>query len=1219
LSNFPILWVACAVFFLGFEASADAADFHVNSVADKVDATPGDGVCSTGSRVDGTTSECTLRAALDEVNALSKANPHKSYSIAIAAGTYSLTTAEPCLYQYGDVIGYLSRPSTALCITGDVTLVGAGAATTVINGGFTDRILYVSKGQTVAVNNVTLQGGVQTGGALDGGGGGINNQGSLSVANDVFTQNRSESGGGAIYSVGDLVVTGCTFAGNTGSAIFVGPSSTLPRTSIDLAYFTGNSDNLGFTGAAVLAYSGTLQISNSTLSGNAANKQAIVAAYNIPTTITNSTISFNTMGDSETIVSGGSGSALTLNNDTIYGNTSTGVGIAGVFADDLTLANTILAANGSSDCNVAHFTNLGHNLIGTADLLGQCLGGNNSTTLIGVDPKLGPLQIDGGILPTQTPLLGSPIIGKGSSAKPGSNVAGACTALDERGFVRAQHGSCTIGAAEALLGLQIVNVIPNTGGSGGVATLVIHGSGFVQGSTVTLQKNGQPDLIPAQTRIALDQTSIAVMLNLTAAAAGTYNVVIATPAGGSAVLAGAFTVQSGGAPNLYAYVFGSVAARKANPAFYSVAYGNKGNRDAYLVPLTLSLPGDFTASILGQVLPPPMAPGQATRDFTYVPVEVNPYSAAGFYNVPLIIPVIPAGSEAVLTFSMTPPENAAEATLYRFNANLGDPYGTSVSGALDANSLSQFVAGAQSYAQTYLGVTPSTEDVAKMSDYASAQLAGVVSVGEQALLDSAEGRPVFFSNAQLSIDVATYGAGLHSGGMASALKLPSTAHFVARQLESGAAPGSQNCAPGAVMLPGTTCNPDPTPVPSPGGPKPDGKIDRDDCAKELRHHVSVDGKSCVPDNPKGCGFLPNPFVPSNPDCGSFPIRASRDPNEKAGPLGLADAHFTSADNPFSYSIEFENSPSANGAAQSVTVTDALDLARFDLSTFRLGPISFGQFAVTPPAGVTAYAAALDLRPIDNVIVTIQASLDKSTGIATWHFTSLDPATMQLTTDANAGFLPPDTAPPAGIGHVTFSVNTLSSVPDGQICNTANIVFDANPAIATAAFCNTKDTSAPASHVLPLPSSTVNPTFTVSWTGADAGSGIDDYTVYVSDNLGAFKPLVTATAATSRQYTGVVGHQYGFYSLATDRLGKTEAAKKIAEASTSVVSSGRLTGDVNGDGVVNCADLMLVKAAFGSKTGQAAYDINADINGDGIVNIVDLATVARAIPVGVACH
>ena len=69
----------------------------------------------------------------------------------------------------------------------------------------------------------------------------------------------------------------------------------------------------------------------------------------------------------------------------------------------------------------------------------------------------------------------------------------------------------------------------------------------------------------------------------------------------------------------------------------------------------------------------------------------------------------------------------------------------------------------------------------------------------------------------------------------------------------------------------------------------------------------------------------------------------------------------------------------------------------------------------------------------------------------------------------------------------------------------------------------------------------------------------------------------------------------------------------------VVSSGPLLGDVNGDGVVNCADLAIIKAAFGKKTGQPGFDSRADVNKDGVVNILDLSAEARLMPAGTTCN
>jgi hypothetical protein len=75
-------------------------------------------------------------------------------------------------------------------------------------------------------------------------------------------------------------------------------------------------------------------------------------------------------------------------------------------------------------------------------------------------------------------------------------------------------------------------------------------------------------------------------------------------------------------------------------------------------------------------------------------------------------------------------------------------------------------------------------------------------------------------------------------------------------------------------------------------------------------------------------------------------------------------------------------------------------------------------------------------------------------------------------------------------------------------------------------------------------------------------------------------------------------------LLTDSAGET-FVPRIENAE--ITESTGLKEDVNGDGTVNIADLVLVAGALG-KTGQNA----ADVNGDGTVNIADLVLVAGAL-------
>ncbi len=95
-------------------------------------------------------------------------------------------------------------------------------------------------------------------------------------------------------------------------------------------------------------------------------------------------------------------------------------------------------------------------------------------------------------------------------------------------------------------------------------------------------------------------------------------------------------------------------------------------------------------------------------------------------------------------------------------------------------------------------------------------------------------------------------------------------------------------------------------------------------------------------------------------------------------------------------------------------------------------------------------------------------------------------------------------------------------------------------------------------VLPTSSVTALPAFspgrlTVSWSGTDnaGGSGINSYSVFVSDNGGPFKSIETNTTATSTTFTGQNGHTYGFYSIATDKAGNVQSTPSSAQTTTTV--------------------------------------------------------------------
>ncbi len=280
------------------------------------------------------------------------------------------------------------------------------------------------------------------------------------------------------------------------------------------------------------------------------------------------------------------------------------------------------------------------------------------------------------------------------------------------------------------------------------------------------------------------------------------------------------------------------------------------------------------------------------------------------------------------------------------------------------------------------------------------------------------------------------------------------------------------------------------------------------------------------------------------------IKVSGDPNEKDGPQGGGTQHFTTGKEPLRYVISFENVPTATAPAQTVVITDQLDTLKVDLSTVSLGVVGFSNYGAAPPSGLSSYTTDIDLRPAKNLIARINGQLDKNTGLLTWRFTSIDPATGQPTTDPLAGFLPPDKNPPEGQGSVTFSVMPKAGLATGtEIRNKSRIIFDANAPIDTNEYLNTIDNSLPASHVMPLEGVQSSIIFNVNWTGTDTGSGIQSYDVYSSENGGPFTLWKSNTTATSGTFIGKPGKRYSFYSVSRDGAGNLEPAKTSAESFT----------------------------------------------------------------------
>jgi RHS repeat-associated protein len=293
------------------------------------------------------------------------------------------------------------------------------------------------------------------------------------------------------------------------------------------------------------------------------------------------------------------------------------------------------------------------------------------------------------------------------------------------------------------------------------------------------------------------------------------------------------------------------------------------------------------------------------------------------------------------------------------------------------------------------------------------------------------------------------------------------------------------------------------------------------------------------------------------------VSASRDPNQKTGPSGVAGG-FVGPGTVLPYRVDFENESSATAPAQVVTVTDPLD-PNLDWTTFEWTEVGFGDHLI-PVTGNGQHFAVVE--PItyngQDLEVHIDGTIDLGTGVARVTFSTLDPETL-LPPSADVGFLPPEDESGRGMGYACYVVRPRSGLATGTpIRNVAEIAFDFGEVIATnqvdphdpskGADPNKEclllvDGIAPVSQITTPDAAQGFGTTRLTWQGQDdaGGAGVATYDIYVSIDGAAYQLAFGALAATSVEYVGQPDHTYSFYSVATDKVGNREDPPPQADA------------------------------------------------------------------------
>ncbi len=283
----------------------------------------------------------------------------------------------------------ITLTSAKLDITAkNLTINGTGANVLTLSGNNKLEDFTIEAGANVTLSGLTITQGASTNG------GGILNNGTLTLNNDTFAQNTALLNGGAILNGGTLTVNVSTFINNAATA--------------DIAFTISASG-----GAIYNNHTGTFTISGSTFTNNTATTNAGGAIFNggTGTVKANTLFSINTAGndggaianfgtlavDSGIFInncSAGFGGAivdagtsnLIVTNSTFTGNTATG-GFGGAIlntaASTLTVSTSSFMNNSSAFGGAIFNDNANGAIINFPNFAGLTFSGNTATKAAG--------------------------------------------------------------------------------------------------------------------------------------------------------------------------------------------------------------------------------------------------------------------------------------------------------------------------------------------------------------------------------------------------------------------------------------------------------------------------------------------------------------------------------------------------------------------------------------------------------------------------------------------------------------------------------------------------------------------------------------------------------------------------------------------------------------------------------------------------------------------
>jgi len=724
-----------------------------------------------------------------------------------------------------------------------------------------------------------------------------------------------------------------------------------------------------------------------------------------------------------------------------------------------------------------------------------------------------------------------------------------------------------------ILPFSIRKVSPEEAGNAGYATIVVEGAKFQPGATMKLVMAGSPDVVPSKQRTLTNE--VVGMFDLKGKAAGIYDVVVTNPNTQTAVLQHGFTIISGGGAAEPRITINGPGSYRGTRARYTISMSNDGLNDLYLVPFFIVMPSRYGYQLdqsnvitdFSDVLPPDAIPSQ-------VPVH---YEQNGLRIIPLTTPVL--GSRRTVSV----------------NIDIILPFGF---------SNFEISAFAMPPLEDWYGLARTAQE-----EFLNRQIANISTP------EKCEGKwNSCMAEALRSIFFTLIAELLPGGCVGEGYKaVLGISDYVIGIVVKGDEAGLWDAVGGtANILLGSL-----------GGIAKECFIEEIPWYKAAAGSVAIfklllDFYMCYQQ------YIDCMAPPPVTKGVSFPM--SFDPNEKIGPTGYGAEHFVPVGKPLEYRVNFENLSSATAPAQLIRITDSLP-PPLDLRTVRLKEIGFKQNRIVIPNNQSFYQSRVQLgTDLGNLQADILAGVDLVNNRVFWNLQAIDPNTSETPLDPFAGLLPPNNPSHDGEGYVIFTAEAKSSFPNRTaIGNFATIIFDQNEPIVTNTTLNLLDSVVPTSQIATLSPTSSSPNVELNWTGTDDtdGSGFAGNSILVSENGGAYIPLVNSLSDITTTFKGRWGKSYRFYSIGRDNAGNEETAPTQPDATIKILggdTESDLAPRPNGnDGVLSAADTDQVRRFVAGLDTNFTYNEfqRADMSprdggGNGTLSVADVMQSRRFV-------